>query len=74
MRIALPAVLAFAGGTLSLSSLTFAGLVVGLALLAVGDVLVVASLSRRMAAGGSQGQDQAQADGGEQRGPGATAA
>lgn len=48
MRSALPAILAFAGGTVSLSSLTLPGLVLGLALLAVGDVLVVASFSRRV--------------------------
>lgn len=48
MRSSLPAILAFAGGAVSLSSLTLPGLVLGLALLAVGDVLVVASLSRRV--------------------------
>ncbi|QZP36571.1 hypothetical protein [Halobaculum magnesiiphilum] len=44
----LPAAIAFAGGSVSLSSATDAGLVIGLILIAVGTVLAVAYASRRL--------------------------
>jgi len=48
MDEALPAALAFAGGSVSLSSATDAGLVVGLVLMAAATVLAVAYVSRRL--------------------------
>ena len=48
MNEELPAALAFAGGSVSLSSATDAGLVFGLVLMAVATVLAVTWISRRL--------------------------
>jgi len=48
MNEELPAALAFAGGSVSLSSATDAGFVVGLVLMAAGTVLTVAYVARRL--------------------------
>ncbi|WP_435063427.1 hypothetical protein [Halobaculum sp. EA56] len=48
MRIDLPAALTFAGGSVSLSSATDGGLLLGLVLMAVATTLTVACVSRRL--------------------------
>ncbi len=48
MNEGIPAALAFAGGSVSLSSATYTGLVVGLVLMAAATVLAVAYASRRL--------------------------
>ena len=48
MRSELPAMLAFAGGSLSLSSATLVGLVAGMVLMALANTLAVAFVSHHV--------------------------